>query len=270
MQTFLGVFSRKNIPRLLLVIVTGILIGTWLYFTPPGLLGKADAVGYAVCHRIPDRSFWIGERQTPVCARCSGTFLGALLSIVYLSRAGRRRAGLPTWKMSVPLGIAVVAFGIDGLNSYAHLFPILPGIYEPQNALRLLTGTGLGIGIGAVLVPVFNQTVWQDFDPRPALGAWKDLLKLVGFALAIDLAVYSQNPLLLYPLAILSSLGVIVILSMVYCLVWLLITKRENIYTDFRQAWAPLIAGLATTILQIGLMDAARFILTGSWGGFTF
>jgi uncharacterized membrane protein len=269
MQKIRRILSKQNLPVLLLVVFTGFLLATWLYFTPPGLLGKADAVGYAVCHRIAERSFQIGDRQTPVCARCSGTFLGALLTIVVLSQAGRR-AGLPTLKMSIPLGIAVVAFGIDGLNSYVHLFPIVPGVYEPQNSLRLLTGTGLGIGIGAILVPVFNQTLWQDYDPQPALDSWKGLLKLFGWGIVIDLAVYSQNPLLLYPLAVLSSLSVLLILTMVYSLIWLLVTKRENMYLNFKHAWVPLLAGFTTALLQISLMDAARFILTGGWGGFTF
>jgi uncharacterized membrane protein len=269
MQKLVDLFSRKNLPRLLLILATGALLGVWIYYTPPGLLGKADAVGYAVCHRISERSFVIGERQTPVCARCSGTFLGALLSIVYLGRLGRR-AGLPGWKMSIPLGLFVIAFGIDGLNSYVHLFPFFPGIYTPQNYLRLLTGTGLGIGIGAILVPVFNQTLWQEFDPRPALNRWSDLLKLVGLGLLIDIAVYSQIPLLLYPLALLSSASVLLILSMVYCLIWLLVAKRENIFTRLQDAWVPLLGGFATALLQIALMDAARFFLTGSWGGFNF
>ena len=57
----------------------------FLMVAPPGLLGKADALGYAVCHRIDARSFHIGTRQLPLCARCSGMYLGALLGLVFLS-----------------------------------------------------------------------------------------------------------------------------------------------------------------------------------------
>src|SRR5687767_1837892 len=53
----------------------------WVSFTPGGILGKADAVGYAVCHRITLRSFSYteGGRQLPMCARCTGTFIGVLI-----------------------------------------------------------------------------------------------------------------------------------------------------------------------------------------------
>ena len=42
--------------------------------------GKADHIGYAVCHQISVRSYFFGDHQLPLCARCSGQYLGALLS----------------------------------------------------------------------------------------------------------------------------------------------------------------------------------------------
>src|SRR5437868_4456347 len=52
----------------------------WISFTPAGILGKADAVGYAVCHRITVRSFaFPNGQQLPMCARCTGTFIGVLV-----------------------------------------------------------------------------------------------------------------------------------------------------------------------------------------------
>ena len=40
-----------------------IAFGVWFAITPPGLIGKADSIGYANCHRIDERSFHIGNRQ---------------------------------------------------------------------------------------------------------------------------------------------------------------------------------------------------------------
>ena len=62
-----------------LALAVGLVLLGWLLNTPPGLLGKADAIGYAVCHRIDLRSFHLGERALPLCARCSGMYLGAML-----------------------------------------------------------------------------------------------------------------------------------------------------------------------------------------------
>lgn len=253
--------------KVILVIFSGILIGTWLSFTPGGLLGKADAVGYAVCHRIAVRSFLIGDRQFPLCARCSGMYLGALLGFLFQIPMGRKGA-LPNLKIKIALGVFFVAFGIDGVNSYAHFFPSLPNLYEPQNWLRLLTGTGVGLGIAAVLLPTFHQTIWSDWVDLPALYSWKQFGLLVGLAILLDAAVLSNNPLILYPLGLLSAATILAILSMIYAIIWGYIIKKENQYRTLKQLSFLLLAGFTTALLQVAVMDAARFALTRTWGGF--
>jgi uncharacterized membrane protein len=242
----------------------------WLLNTPAGLLGKADAVGYAVCHRIDARSFHLGERILPMCARCTGQYLGAMLGIVYQLAMGRRRTGRPPWGVIVGLGLFVLAYAVDGLNSYIHLMPFLSRyyLYEPNNTLRLLTGTGLGLTISAGLLPAFHQTVWTRWDRRPALGGIKSLSGLVVLALLVDIAVLTENPLILYPMALISAAGVLVLLTMVYTMVWLMVLKAENRYESLKQMPIPLTAGFVLALLQIGTLDLVRYFFTGTWGGF--
>lgn len=259
---------QKVLKGLLIAAALSLLIA-WLVYTPPGLLGKAEAVGYAVCHRIPERSFFIGEHQTPLCARCSGMYIGAMAGFVYLWRFGRK-GGMPSFKAYVVLGLLVVAFGVDGLNSYLHFFPSLPSAYDPQNWLRLATGTGMGVAIAAMLTPVFHQTVWKNWDRQPVLNSWRRIGGLLLTAAGFSLAAYTQIPLLLYPLAILASATILLILGMVYCMIWVLAFKRDNQYLTLRSLWVPLLAGFTTALLQIAVSDAIRFYLTGTWGGFQF
>jgi hypothetical protein len=49
--------SAVRISRWLIPLAAVIIFGLWFFIAPPGLLGKADAVGYAICHRIDERSF---------------------------------------------------------------------------------------------------------------------------------------------------------------------------------------------------------------------
>jgi uncharacterized membrane protein len=253
--------------KMLLVLAAVSLSVVWLVKTPPGLLGKADAIGYAICHRAPARSFTLGDRPSPLCARCSGTFLGALLGLIFIGRTGRR-GEMPDLKSSILLGGFLVAFGVDGVNSFARLIPGAPFIYQSENWLRLITGTGLGLGIAALLVPVFNQVVWAEYTPVPSLSKWNDLAALVVFGALLDLAVLSQNPLIFYPLAVISGFAVLGLLSIIYTIVWVLLSKQENRYHNLRELWVPLVAGYVTALLQISLMDAGRFLLTGTWAGF--
>jgi uncharacterized membrane protein len=240
----------------------------WLLNTPAGVLGKADAIGYAVCHRIDVRSFHLGDRPLPLCARCSGMYLGAMLGLVYQSVFSRRRTGTPPWRVIIPLGIMALAFVIDGTNSFLHLIPGAPGIYEPNNTLRLFTGNGMGLVIAALLFPAFNQTVWKDWDPKPAFTNLLGLGGLVVLALALDGLVLTGSSWVLYPLALISAAGVLVLLTMVYSMVLLLVLRFENRFQHFYQLSLPLVGGFGVGLLQIILLDVVRFAFTHTWDGF--
>ncbi len=253
--------------KALLILTTAVVFTIWLRFTPPGVLGKADALGYAVCHRIDSRSFFLGERQTPLCARCSGMFLGMFIGLVFQARLGKR-GQLPPLKISIPLSVFLLTFAVDGLNSYLHFFPSAPTLYTPSNWLRLATGTGLGILVAVVLLPIFHQAMWQDTEDRPALETWPQAGALLGIAALAGFVMYTQNPLVLYPLAVVSAFTILIVLTLCYTLLWVVVVRRENTFTDWKSAWTPLLAGFLTALLQVGLIDMVRYNLTGTWGGF--
>ena len=253
-----------------LFIAIGLLLLGWLVNTPVGLLGKADAVGYAVCHRIESRSFQINGRQMPLCARCTGMYLGAMLGLAYLSITAPRRSGLAPWKVMLVFGFFVVAFGIDGVNSYLHFFPGFKGLYEPQNWLRLVTGTGLGMALSSLLFPAFNQSAWKERDERRVLADFRSVGVLLILGVALDLLVISEFWPVMYILALISSAGVLVLLIMVYSMVFLMLLRKENAYERIQQMVTPLAAGFLMAMLQIATLDIIRFWLTGTWSGFNF
>jgi uncharacterized membrane protein len=267
MKNLLSQPIATRIAALISLLAAGILLGGWVYFTPDGLLGKMDAIAYAVCHRIPARSFFMDNTQLPLCARCTGMYLGAFITQLFQVSRGKR-GSLPSRKMLVFLGFLAVLFGIDGFNSYLHLIPNAPSLYEPANWSRLATGSGMGVGLAAVLYPIFNQSVWRDWVPERTLNGWKQLLLLTAAIVAMNFLVLSELPFLLYPVALLSALTVMAILTMVYTIVWLMVTKKENTYLALNKLGLPFVAGLATALAQIALMDGLRFMWTGTWQGF--
>lgn len=252
--------------------VGAFLIG-WLLNTPEGLLGKADAVGYAVCHRIDLRSFHIGDRQFSLCARCTGQYLGAMVGFAYQLALGRRRVGQPPRGVLIVLGGLALIWALDGFNSFLHLQPDLFSrffLYEPNNTFRILTGTGLGLGISAMVLPAFHHTMWKRINPKPALGGYASLGLMLALGLLTALLALTENPLILYPLALISAAGVLVILTLVYAMVWVMLFKLENRFDSLREMVFPLVAGFATALAQIAALDYVRFLLTGTWDGFHF
>jgi uncharacterized membrane protein len=264
-----------NLTRLFVPIAAILVFAVWFSIAPPGLLGKADAVGYAICHRIDERSFQIGDRQLPLCARCTGEFFAAGIALLFFAIVSPRKSGMPGWKLGAPLLLFLIAFGIDGTNSYLYLLKStaggalnnIPNLYIPNNTLRLFTGSGMGIALASILYPAFNQSAWKDSDPSRALD-WKKLGSLIVIVLLLDLAVLTENPIVLYPIAILSVLGVLALLIIVFSMVWVLIMRQENEFTSLKQMWMPFLAGTTLAFLMITAIDLLRLKLTGTWGGF--
>ncbi len=252
----------------LLPALAALLLLAWLVETPAGLLGKMDAIGYAVCHRIASHSFFIADRQLPLCARCLGMYLGTLAGLAF-SFSRRRQSGFPPLRLQIVLGVFLLAFAVDGINSYTGFFRAAPLLYPSQNWLRLATGTLLGLGMGVMLAAAFQQAVWKEANQSPVLANFKQLGILLAAGALIDLAVLSNNPLLLYPLAVLAALTVLVLLSLAYSMLWALVSRRLNTFSCWRELWLVLTAGFTTALAQVIVIDVVRFALTGTWAGFT-
>ena len=265
-----GIWVNRLPVKVIAALTVGLLLVIWFFLTPAGALGKADAIGYAVCHRIDLRSFHLGDRQLPLCVRCSGMFVAAFLGLGYQAWLAPRRAGFPHWKIWAVMAGLFLAFAVDGVNSYLHLFPGFRGIYEPHHALRLLTGTGMGLVISMILYPAFQQTAWRNWDPAPPISGLGGVAALLGLGLGLAGLVWLQNPLLLYPLALLSAGGVVALLTIVYTMVALMIFRMENRSLVFSDLALPLICGLGLAFLQIGGIDLIRYWITGTWDGFHF
>ncbi|HSD83822.1 MAG TPA: hypothetical protein VLG46_08190, partial [Anaerolineae bacterium] len=143
----------------------------------------------------------------------------------------------------------------------------IPNLYIPNNTLRLFTGSGMGIALASILYPAFNQSTWKEADLGRALD-WKKLGILIGMVLLADLAILGESPIVLYPVAILSVLGVLALLIMVFSMVWILTMRQENEFTSLKQMWLPFLAGITLAFLMISAIDLLRYQLTGTWGGF--
>lgn len=256
-------------PRLTAVVVAiSVFVVLLLIVVPPHtVLGKANSVGYAVCHQIAERSFILGGRPLPLCARCTGTFLGAVLGLTVMLLRGRYRASrLPAVTV---LGLLVVFIGFwafDGLNSYMTLFPGAPHLYEPRNWLRLTTGMLNGLALIALVFPIYNFTVWREPTPEPVIRNVRELVVLLPIVALLVLVIQAEIDFLLYPLAIISSLGVVMLLVLINSMIAAVVLGREGFAASWRQVGVPLTVGAALALLQITAMVLLRGYLTSTLG----
>jgi uncharacterized membrane protein len=234
---------------------------------PGGLLDKADQVGYAVCHQIEVRSFFIGDRAMPLCARCTGQYLGAFFGLLVFLAVRRGRAGLfPPTTILILLVLFFLIWAFDGVNSYLTLFPGAPHLYEPRNILRVSTGMLQGIAVIALVLPLFNLTAWANPEPVPTIRNLRELAALMVMGAVLVLAVQSDFEALLLPLAVASALGTVVLLTLVMTVIALIVMQRSSTATHWSQLVVPLLWGLAGSLILIALIDAGRAALTAALG----
>ena len=247
-----------------LLVLLIVLLAAWLWMTPSGWWEKIRLLGYAVCHQIEERSFFYHDLQSPLCARCTGMYLGGLLTIVYQAFQGRKGKFPPVW-VSVALGLLFIWFGIDGLNSFLHFIPGFEMGYQPSNLFRLITGAGVGLGIGAVLSPLFIQSAWIDWINHSFFEKWYSFPLLVVLAGGMVAGVYSQQPVIIFPAMLLSGFSIVLLLSSVYTVVALMLTKRLNRQLTWMQMRLPLLIGVNICFLQIVATSFLRYLFTGTW-----
>ncbi len=260
---------RPRWTRWVAIALTVLVVGAYGFLTPPDLLTKADWTAAAVCHRIPSHTFFVAGRQLPLCARCTGTFLGALTALLGQALILRRRAANfpPTAILIVLVGF-ILLMGVDGFNSYMDLMRGTPLFYEPRQELRLITGALNGLALGALLWPMVNFSLWRHPAPGRAIRGWRDLGILLLLEAAMVVLVLTGWPVLLYPLALGSALGVLTMLALTMTILVVIVAGRENRYERWRDALTPLLVGLTLAVLLIGTVDFLRYHLFGTITGF--
>ncbi|MBI5081939.1 MAG: DUF2085 domain-containing protein, partial [Chloroflexi bacterium] len=196
-------------------------------------------------------------------------YLGVVLGAAALLILRRGRAGnIPPLKIVVVLILFIVIMGIDGVNSYMTLIPRLPYLYQPQNWLRLVTGTLNGVAIANLFFPMFTQTLWDDWRDEAGLQSFRELGLIVLAAAVLIILVLSGNEIVLYVFGFISAAGVLLLLACTMAMSFMLMTRTENKARSWRDVIVPFSSGLTIAFCIILLIDVLRFTFTGTWGGF--
>jgi uncharacterized membrane protein len=235
---------------------------------PLPLLDKLDVAGSAICGRIPSHSFHMAGRQLPLCARCTGTFIGALLGFGGLLALRKRKAALmpPAAVVGLLVGF-IFLMALDGVNSYVSLLLQRPLLYQPQNLLRLATGTLHGFALSIIVFPIFNFTLWKVPDNWPALSGFRELgLLLLVLVLPTVILIQSELGILLYPAAILSIAGVLAMLTVVNSMIIVIATRREARAVAWWDAALPIALGFGATILELAIIALLRWQFSTALG----
>jgi uncharacterized membrane protein len=100
-------------PRLLLALAAAVWAAA-LFYAPASLY----PVGHLICHQRPERSFFFGGHQLPVCARCTGLYIGAALGAAIAALAAASMASVRARQLLVA---AALPTAITWSLEFAHV-----------------------------------------------------------------------------------------------------------------------------------------------------
>jgi uncharacterized membrane protein len=100
-------------------------------------------VGSAVCHQLDARSFHVWAHQMPVCARCTGIYVGAAIAALAVSvRRGRSTRALnPRWLVGLAFLPAATSLIYEWGTGVA-----------PSNVTRAATGVVVGAMVAWLVI----------------------------------------------------------------------------------------------------------------------
>lgn len=261
-------------------------------FTPLPLLDKFYMIGFGICPQRPGHSYFMGESmlpgeanlraaipalsvivpaeatKLPVEARMYGMFAGFLLTLVFSYLIGRGRAAVMPGPVIMFTYVTFIALmGVDGVN--ATIFDLhnaglpIPYAYAPRLDVRFLTGWLCGIAMAGIILPVVNYCLWQDAQPFALFQRWRELLPLLFLGVGILVVLTTGSGLFFYPLAVLAPLGILATMGTLNIVLVLTLGRRERVAASWREALNPIALALFFSLIELGLLSAARFATFG-------
>ena len=245
---------------LLLTLVIGALV-----LIPGAFADKLGWVVHGVCSK--EHTLTLGGTVMPLCQRNTGIYAGFLATVLTLFALGRSHAAkLPPRPIWLLLLFNVVWMGIDGFNS---LFLDM-GIwhpYTPQPVLRILSGLAMGMSMGIMLLFAFNLTVRADARrDQPIVGSWRDIGIIAAIELLLFVLIQLAGSIIAYPLAIFSTIGILLVMFSVNVMLVSMVTRYEGSITKLAQLARPGMVALILTAVEFGALAWGRIVLERSLG----
>lgn len=230
--------------------LTGVLVAS-AFIPGTALLDFLRWLDSGICAQFASHMFYPGGQSLPLCARNTGIYLGFTVTLITLHVTGRGRAQrYPSWPIIAVLACGVLAMAVDGFNSL-DLDLGLFHLYQPNNLVRLATGLATGLALATLTMPALNGLFWNEYDEKRSISSWRSLLWLLPGLVMGFFIVASQNAFFLYPIAILSTAGVLTVLGSINLIVIAAIHKRDQTFARYRELLPFVALALVLTIGEL-------------------
>jgi uncharacterized membrane protein len=113
-------------------------------------------IGSLICHQLPARSYRLFAVQLPVCARCTGIYVGAAMAAIFAAAQGFSTAGVAQRRLRLTLAASAAPTALTLIGEW------MTGV-APSNTIRFAAGLPLGAAIAWAIV----RSAPRDHFARP-------------------------------------------------------------------------------------------------------
>lgn len=168
-------------------------------------------IGSAVCHQMAERSFIINGQVLPLCARCTGIYIGIFFAMVFFFGRGRLKGNQPFVLSGILFAaLSFLPVSLDGFFSYV-------GLWESNNFLRIVTGAIGGASLPGLMILGANIDPMGE-NNRPVFKNTKEQIILTGVSLLWGLLLWTGQELYTIS-AFFTSAGVICFWGCIFYLI---------------------------------------------------
>jgi len=127
---------------------------------------------------------------------------------------------------------------------------------------------GAGLAMGLILFPALAQTLWGNRQNKAVVGNFRELLGMVLLGLTAVVLLLSNQPTILYVMALASVAGLLFVLMAINAVLLLTIFRRDGRAMTWRDTAVPLTICIGLAIGQLGFISFLRLNAFGTITGF--
>lgn len=176
-------------------------------------------IGGAVCHQLPQRTIEVGAELLPVCARCTGIYIGFWIAALYFLIRQRQSGDQLLQGIQIPFAaFSFLPFMIDGGGSYL-------GLWQSNNLIRIMTGLPAGISLPYFFILLKNIEI-HTVGKTPIYKGFGEQLGLMCAGYLVAYFIYFGGFGLYFPIGLMIVAGVLTFMLCAAGILFLWIKKR--------------------------------------------
>lgn len=162
-------------------------------------------ISSAFCAQAASHSFFIDGQKLPLCARCTGIYLGFLVVFIFwLFRIHKKPSKVFSLLFLAPITLSILYFTFDGISSILQM----PWV---NNFTRLFSGLFFGQTLAILVLLVLSHSLWVKKADRAEVRiiTWPQWFALSVINLAIFIFFWFDIKVIFYAAGFLIIFGLV-------------------------------------------------------------